>query len=139
MTKLHFKCANKEAEVAAHKANVLAEATILARDLENERADEMHPERLEAVARGVAAEVGASVYSLANEGLMKEGLHLLHAVGQASRYGPRYVELFHKGDPEHPEDIMMIVGKGITFDSGGLNIKVCQLQECLFPSPILSL
>lgn len=96
---------------------------MFARDLANERADELHPARLEEVARGVAAEVGAGVYVVSCEELLEKGLHLLHAVGQSSRYGPRYVELTHTGDPEHPNDVILIVGKGITFDSGGLNIK----------------
>ena len=108
---------------------MLAESTIFARDLVNERADEMHPERLEAVARAVAAEAGARVHVLAGADLLPEGLHLLYAVGQAARYAPRYVELLHAGDPEHPEDVLLIVGKGITFDSGGLNIKPTGAME----------
>lgn len=61
--------------------------------------------------------------------LVKEGLHLMHAVGQAARHPGRYVELFHKGDPEHPDDIIAIVGKGVCFDSGGLNIKGTGFME----------
>ena len=107
----------------SRQAAVLAEGTIFARDLVNERADEMHPARLEAVALAVAAEAGARTHVLSGEALLPAGLHLLHAVGQSSRHAPRYVELLHAGDPANPSDLILLVGKGITFDSGGLNIK----------------
>jgi leucyl aminopeptidase len=122
---LHFSPppGDDAAEAAAKTAAVIADATIFARDLSNERADEVHPARLEAVARAVAAEAGADVFVCAGEDLIAQGLHLLHAVGQSSRHAPRYVELSHKGDPASPDDVILLVGKGITFDSGGLNIK----------------
>jgi leucyl aminopeptidase len=84
---------------------------------------EMNPSRLEAVARAVASDAKAGIFVLSGADLLKEGLHLLHAVGQAARHAPRYIELTHKGDPANPEDVILLVGKGITFDSGGLNIK----------------
>ncbi len=102
---------------------MLSECTIFARDLVNERADEAHPARFEAVARALAAEAGAAVHVLAGEALLPEGLHMLHAVGQAARHAPRYVELLHAGDPANPGDVILLVGKCITFDTGGLNIK----------------
>lgn len=112
------------AAAAVATAATLAEATLFARDLSNERADEMHPARLEAVARGVAAETGASVHVVSGVAeLEAQGLCLLAAVGQSARHAPRYVELFYRGDPEHPEDVIALVGKAITFDSGGLNLK----------------
>lgn len=161
---LHFAppAGDADADAAARTAAVLADATIFARDLANERADELHPARLEAVARAVAAEASADVFVCAGEDLLAQGLHLLHAVGQSARHAPRYVrvpcgdsrarredhqltrmspthrppafppprrpppeqiELSHKGDPESPDDVILLVGKGITFDSGGLNIK----------------
>ena len=120
---LTFAVACEEEAAAAGRAAVLAEATLFARDLVNERADEMHPGRLEEVARGVAAAAGAEVFVCAGADLLPAGLHLLHAVGQSSRAAPRYIELTHAGDPEHPSDVLLVVGKGITFDSGGLNIK----------------
>lgn len=119
---LHFSPppGDASAEAAAKTAAVLADATIFARDLANERADELHPARLEAVARAVAAEASAEFFVCAGEDLLSQGLHLLHAVGQSSRHAPRYIELKHKGDPESPDDVILLVGKGITFDSGGL-------------------
>ena len=109
--------------MVSRRAAVLSDCTVFARDLVNERADEMHPARLEEVARALAAEAGATVHVLAGEALLPAGLHMLHAVGQAARHAPRYVELLHAGDPANPKDVIMLVGKGITYDTGGLNIK----------------
>lgn len=132
--------ASAEEASAAHVAAVLAECTVFARDLVNERADEMHPARLEAVARTVAAESGAAVHVLEGAALLEAGLHLLHAVGQSSRHAPRYVELVHKGDPDHPEDVIALVGKAITFDSGGLNIKPTgSMEVCVCWVSVLAL
>ena len=79
------------------RAATLAAATVFARDLSNERADEIHPARLEAVAREVAAETGAAVHVVSGvDALAAEGLHLLAAVGQSARHGPRYVELHYQ-------------------------------------------
>lgn len=118
-----------DVDSAVKTAITLAECTIMARDLNNERADEMHPGRVEQVAEQVKAETGADLYVLRGTDLVKEGLHLLHAVGQASQFPPRYIELYYKGDPENPEDKIMIVGKGITYDTGGLNIKGTGFME----------
>lgn len=113
--------AAEEAATAAAVAATatLAEATIFARDVANERADEMHPAKMEAVARAVAAEIGAEVHVVSGDDLLTNGLHLMHAVGQSARHPARYVEIAYKGDPAHPEDVLMVVGKGICFDSGG--------------------
>lgn len=47
----------------------------------------------------------------------------------AARHPPRYVELLYRGDPEHADDVIMVLGKGITFDSGGLNMKGTGFME----------
>jgi len=117
------------ATAAGREAAVYAEATIYARDLCNERSDEMHPARVEEEARKVAAAIGAEVYVCAGTDLLKENLHLLYSVGQCAREAPRYVELRYKGDPEHPADVIMLVGKCITYDTGGLNIKGTGFME----------
>lgn len=117
------------AVAAGELAAALAEATVFARDLSNERADEMNPARLEAEARAVAAEIGASVTVVTGAELLEKGLHLMAAVGQAARHAPRYVELAIAGDPAHPDDVILLVGKGITYDTGGLNIKGTGFME----------
>jgi leucyl aminopeptidase len=126
---LHFTASDASAVAAAQQTAALCDCTIFARDLATERADEMSPEHLEAVAGAIAAETGATLTVVKGEDLIKHGLHLMAAVGQSSRHGPRYIELVHKGDPAHPDDVLMVVGKGITFDTGGLNIKGTGFME----------
>ena len=99
-----------------------------ARDMANARADEMHPQRIEELAAEVARETGAELFVLRGEALVEQGLHLMAAVGQSARHAPRYVELLYKGDKasyksDGSGDVLMVVGKGITYDTGGLNIK----------------
>lgn len=134
LSKVHFVSDDAAAAPAIAAATAFAEGTILARDLCNERADEMNPSKLESVARTIAAETGAEVFVLKGEELRDQGLHLLYSVGQAAgaanpEFAPRYIELNYKGDPSNPADVIMLVGKGITFDSGGLNIKGTGFME----------
>ncbi|HYJ83635.1 MAG TPA: leucyl aminopeptidase family protein [Allosphingosinicella sp.] len=99
----------------------LAEAVTLVRDLVNLPAGDLGPAELEAAARAVAAECGAEV-SVTSGAALDEGYPMIAAVGRAAvpERGPRLVEL-EWGDRRHPR--IAIVGKGVCFDSGGLDIK----------------
>ena len=96
-----------------------AAATALARDLVNTPASDMTPERLAAEAIRVAREHGAVPQEILGDEL-RRGFPAIHAVGQASASTPRLVD-FAWGDPAHPR--VTIVGKGVCFDTGGLDIK----------------
>ena len=97
----------------------LAAATAFARDLINTPAADMHPARLADEAVRLAGEHGASVEVIAGDPL-QSGFPAIHAVGQASAVPPRLVDL-RWGDPAHPR--VTLVGKGVCFDTGGLDIK----------------
>lgn len=98
-----------------------ATATALVRDLVNRPAADMGPNALEAETRRVAKSYRAEVAVIGGDAL-ESGYPLIHAVGKAAmrEHAPRLIEL-HWGDDRHPR--VAIVGKGITFDSGGLDIK----------------
>jgi leucyl aminopeptidase len=96
-----------------------AAATALARDLVNTPACDMTPERLAAEAMRVAREHGAVPQEIMGDEL-RRGFPAIHAVGQASASAPRLVD-FAWGDPTHPK--VTLVGKGVCFDTGGLDIK----------------
>jgi leucyl aminopeptidase len=98
-----------------------AKATALVRDLVNRPAADMGPNALEAETRHVAKSYRAEVAVIGGDAL-ESGFPLIHAVGKAAmrEHAPRLIEL-HWGDDRHPR--VAIVGKGITFDSGGLDIK----------------
>lgn len=96
------------------------EGTYLARDLVNTPANDMGPAELEACARTLAETYGASLRVVLGDDLKTQNYPLIYAVGQASDRAPRLLDL-HWGDPSHPK--ITLVGKGVCFDAGGLNIK----------------
>ena len=104
---------------AIEEAVRLAQATALVRDLVNAPAEDMGPAELAEAAEHQAREFGAQVKIVQGEGL-KDGYPAVHAVGRAADKAPRLIELSW-GDPSHPQ--VAIVGKGVCFDSGGLDIK----------------
>jgi leucyl aminopeptidase len=99
----------------------LAEATALVRDLVNTPALDLGPAELEKAVRDQLAEVNAEIRVTSGEELQK-GYPLIEAVGRAATPGraPRLIEA-EWGNPDHPR--IAIVGKGVCFDSGGLDIK----------------
>jgi leucyl aminopeptidase len=99
----------------------LAEATALVRDLVDTPPADMGPADLERIARGLAKEFGANIDVTAGEALAK-GFPMIAAVGGAAtpERAPRLIEL-HWGNPKHPH--LAVIGKGVCFDSGGLDLK----------------
>jgi len=99
----------------------LAQAVALVRDLVNTPAADMGPPQLENAASEVAERFGAA-FTVTKGDELEQGYPMIHAVGKAAdkSFAPRLIEL-HWGDPKNPR--IAIVGKGICFDSGGLDIK----------------
>lgn len=97
----------------------MAEAVALVRDLVDTPAGDLGPADLASVVQEQARAFGAKVHVTTGEAL-QDGFPAVHAVGRAAAQAPRLIDL-HWGDPAHPR--LTIVGKGVTFDSGGLNIK----------------
>jgi len=99
----------------------LAEATALVRDLVNTGASDLGPAELEAQAETLATRHGATTIVTRGDAL-ETGYPMIHTVGQAATRdrAPRLIEL-EWGDPAHPR--VAIVGKGVVFDTGGLDIK----------------
>jgi leucyl aminopeptidase len=109
---------NSPAAISA--AIAMAEATALARDLIDTPAADMGPADLAAAAMAQAKAFGAKVSTIVGEALIDENFPLIHAVGRAAAQAPRLIDLTW-GEASHPK--LTLIGKGITFDSGGLNIK----------------
>ncbi len=97
-----------------------AEAMLLGRDLINTPASDMGPEELEAAALRLARHHGAKAVSIVGNDLLAGNFPLIHAVGRASPREPRLVDIT-AGRADAPK--VTIVGKGIAFDTGGLDIK----------------
>jgi leucyl aminopeptidase len=98
----------------------LVEAAILARDLINTPANDLGPDAFEAFIRDFAAARDMAITVTAGDDLLTANFPLIHAVGRAAAEPPRLVDLSW-GDPSHPK--VTLVGKGVTFDTGGLDIK----------------
>ena len=98
----------------------IAEGVALARDLINTPANDMGPAELEQAARDLGARHGAAIGAIVGEDLLKQNFPLIHAVGRASPRAPRLIDLTW-GDTKHPR--ITLVGKGVCFDTGGLDIK----------------
>jgi leucyl aminopeptidase len=96
-----------------------ARAAFLVRDLVNTPASDMGPDELESVARSVAKEFSAK-FSMVRGKALEEGYPMIHAVGQASPRAPRLID-FSWGSRRAPR--VTLVGKGVCFDTGGLDIK----------------
>jgi len=97
-----------------------ARACALARDLINRPANSLGPAELAEAVRAVAADHDAGCRVLVGEDLLAENYPMVHAVGRAASRGPRLIDL-RWGDERHPK--VTLVGKGVCFDSGGLDIK----------------
>jgi leucyl aminopeptidase len=98
----------------------VVEGVFLARDLINTPANDMGPPDLEYAARALAARHGATVAVTVGEQLIERNFPLIHAVGRAADRAPRLIDITW-GDPTHPK--ITLVGKGVCFDTGGLDIK----------------
>ncbi|MCP5366691.1 MAG: leucyl aminopeptidase family protein [Hyphomicrobiales bacterium] len=95
-------------------------ATRLVRDLINTPAGDMGPPELEAAARDLADRFGAEIHVTVGDDLLAANYPAIHAVGRAAAKAPRLIDL-RWGDPAAPR--LTLVGKGVCFDTGGLDIK----------------
>jgi leucyl aminopeptidase len=109
------------AEPVLRRAEVAARGTWLARDLVNEPASSINPATLAAEAVRLARQAGLEHRVLAGPALRRGRFGAVQAVGDGSATGPRLVELRYR--PDGARRHVALVGKGVTFDSGGLDLK----------------
>ncbi|MBW8726892.1 MAG: leucyl aminopeptidase family protein, partial [Inquilinus limosus] len=107
---------------AADRAAVerAASATTLVRDLVNTPANDLGPAELAAAAEALAKEFGARFSVITGDELLTRNYPMIHAVGRAASRAPRLIDITW-GDPSAPK--VTLVGKGVVFDSGGLDLK----------------
>ena len=98
----------------------LVEGVSLARDLINTPANDLGPAELEDAARKLAARHNATISSIVGDDLLAKNFPLIHAVGRAAAGAPRLIDMAW-GEAGHPR--VTLVGKGVCFDTGGLDIK----------------
>ena len=98
----------------------IVEAVFLARDLINYPTENKSPELLGLRVESLAAKFNAKVHQVVGDELLEKGFNAIHAVGRGSSNKPRLIDL-RWGNPNNPK--ITLVGKGVCFDSGGLNLK----------------
>ena len=120
--------ANKDFPRAEERAKRLAQGVALARDLINEPASVVYPESFAKEARRTAKDHGLEISVLEPKDLEKEKFGMLLAVGQGSDHPPRVVHMVYKPKKASGK-VIALIGKGVTFDSGGLSLKPAQSME----------
>lgn len=110
-------------EQAVRQGQILAEATNFARDLINEPANVLTPRELARRARLMAEEFGLECEVFEQAKIEQLGMGGLIGVSQGSAQPPQFIILRYRGKPDSQEKGAALIGKGITFDSGGISIK----------------
>ena len=109
-------------ERAVYRGQTIAEGTMLARDLSNQPANHLTPTQLAEKAEAVAADSGLRCEVFDKATLEEKGFRTLLAVAQGSVEEPRFIILEYTPEGEG-QDTVVLVGKGITFDTGGISLK----------------
>ncbi len=105
--------------IDATRIEILANAEALTRDLVNTPTSDMGPDQLQAAAEKLAQEFDALCDVIRGEALLKQNFPMIHAVGRAAAQEPRLIEM--NWGSQGPK--LTLVGKGVCFDTGGLNLK----------------
>lgn len=109
-----------ESSETVEQAQKFIEATYLVRDLVNTPAGDMMPQHLSQVAQDLARQFDGTFSEIVGDELLANNYPTIHAVGRASENKPRLLDI-HWGSIDHPK--LTLVGKGVCFDSGGLDLK----------------
>ncbi len=107
----------------------LAEATAIARNMVNEPANSMTPAAMAEVASGVAERNGLGFETFSNAEMLEMRMGAFMGVAQGSEEPARLIILTYMGDPENPGNNLGLIGKGITFDTGGISLKPAEGME----------
>ena len=113
----------KDVERAVSRSMIVSDSVNHTRDLVNEPGDRMYPRILADAAKKVAKENGLGVTVIAGKDLVKQGYSGLVAVGKGSIYPPCLIVLRYRPKKAATKNHLALVGKGITFDTGGISIK----------------
>ena len=110
-------------EAGVDQGRLMAESAILARDMVNEPANVLTPTRMAEIAGEVAEEEGLQIEVLDRPDMEEMGMGAFLGVARGSDQPPKLIVLKYVGDPDNPGNNLGLVGKGITFDTGGISLK----------------
>ncbi|MGF1605322.1 MAG: M17 family metallopeptidase [Rhodothalassiaceae bacterium] len=115
-------------EAVRRQAIAALDGLFLVRDLVNTPANDMGPEQLAGAAEALCAETGGQFRAIVGSRLIEEGFPAIHVVGQASEQAPRLIDC-QWGPEAAPK--LTLVGKGVCFDTGGLDLKPAQAMRLM--------
>ena len=113
------------------RGRIIAEATILARDMVNEPSNFMTPTNIAETAQRVAQEHGLAITVLDRPQMEEMGMGGMLGVARGSAEPPKFMVLEYKGDSGNPDNNLGLLGKGITFDTGGISLKGAAGMEAM--------
>ncbi len=116
-------------EDGIRRGRIIAEAAMIARDMVNEPANVMTPTRMSEAARQVSEEHGLELKVIDRDDMKQMGMGAFLGVAQGSDEPPKLIVLKYEGDPGNPSNNLGLIGKGITFDTGGISIKPAANME----------
>lgn len=102
-------------------ALIISKATCFTRDIVNTAPQELNPETFASLAKKLSDDNSLECEILAEDELKKENMNAMLAVGRASIHQSQLIHLAYK--PKNPKKVISLVGKGLTYDSGGLSLK----------------
>jgi leucyl aminopeptidase len=117
---------DKKHKTAFEEGLTIAEAANLTRDIANATGDDMTPDNLAQAAKLAFKGTKATVKVLDEKEIVKQGMGLLHAVGKGADDAPRFIIIEYWGAGKTGKNVekpIVLIGKGITYDTGGLNVK----------------
>ncbi len=117
-------------EVLRGRMMAIADGVIMARDLINMPANYLTPQGLEDAARQLASEYGAAIDVTIGDALAQQ-YPAIHTVGRAAEFPPRLIDIIWDNRDGRPGPVITLVGKGVTFDSGGLDLKPSSAMEMM--------
>ncbi|PKB83031.1 MAG: leucyl aminopeptidase [SAR202 cluster bacterium MP-SInd-SRR3963457-G1] len=113
----------KAIEAGVKLGSTVAKASITARNMVNEPANHMTPSRMAEAAQKVASDQGLKIEVMENAQMKKMGMGAFMGVAQGTDEPAKLIVLRYDGDPDNPENNLGLIGKGITFDTGGISLK----------------
>ena len=130
LKKVGFTGISKEDMAVAKRCAVITEGVYIARDLVNGNADDITPQYLSHFAKDLAAKLKAKATILNKKQIEKEAMGLFLAVNRGCSNDPALIILSYRGKPK-AKDLTVLIGKGVTYDTGGLNLKPLASMETM--------
>ena len=110
-------------EIGVRQGEMIASGVALSRDMSNTPANDLTPSKMAEIATTVAREGNLDITILDRSNMEKLGMGALVGVARGSHQPPKLIALEYKGDPDRPKHVLGLIGKGVTFDTGGISLK----------------